>query len=209
MTTTLVQQQPVPGGAPAPALIPPRPAALLAPYLVAVACTACSAFAVYVAARRSIPFDLTGHVEGLLPLTRLGMLVAPLIVAFRALVAALTAWLVIGALNERATMRTVAAAVLMYLPLLEVPALIDAVRMLLTPENSWASSHVPLGLEIFTTEASVGIRMLAQGLNVVQVVFTVLVARRMSHSLARGSAVAVPAAIAASVVLIVLPLLRQ
>lgn len=207
MTTTIVQQQPIPGGA--PALPPPRPAALLAPYLVAVACTAFSAFAVYAAAKRSIPFDLTGHVEGLLPLTRLGMLVAPLIVAFRALVAACTAWLVIGALNDRATLRTVVAAVLLYLPLLEVSALIDAVRMLLTPDAGWASSHVPLGIEVFTTEASVGIRMLAQGLNVVQVVFTVLLARRLSRSLGRGNAVAVPAAIAASAVLIVLPLLRQ
>lgn len=207
MTTTIVQPQPIPGSA--PVLPPPRPAALLAPYLVAVACTAFSAFAVYVAAKRSIPFDLTGHVEGLLPLTRLGMLVAPLIVAFRALVAATTAWLVIGALNDRASLRTVGAIVLLFLPLLEVPALIDTGRMLLSPDAGWASSHVPLGLEVFATESSVGIRMLAQGLNVVQVAFTVLVARRLSRTLERGNAVAIPAAMAASVVLIVLPLLRQ
>lgn len=190
--------------------VPPRRTSnhLLAPYLVAVFITALTAWLVHVSATRSVAFDLTGHVESLLPLTRLAVITAPLIVAFRAGAAALVAWLVIGAMNERVALRSVAAAVLLWIPVLDAPAMVDALVVFLAPERGWERAHVPLGLDALVSDGSGRIRMLAQSLNIALAVWVVLVARALRTRIARGYAVAVPAALGAALLLVLLPLLR-
>lgn len=204
--------QPVHAGAAPPPSVPgpPRPRdSLLVTYTVAVALTTLTAWVVYVAAVRTASVDLTGHVETMLPLARLGMLSSPIVVAFRGAVAAFTVWLVAGAMNDRLTLRTVASAVFLWIPVLEAPALIDALRVLTgATVTSWADAHVPLGLDALLPDASGRLLLFAQGLNLAAVAFTVLLARALSPRLVRGRVVAVPAAVAAAMVLLLLPLAR-
>jgi hypothetical protein len=184
---------------------PRRTSHLLTPYLVAVLCTALTAWLVHFAAQQSAVHDLSGHVETLLPLARLGILTAPLIVAFRAGAATLFVWLVAGAMNDRLALRAVAACVLPCMPLLELPAIVDALAVLTSPESGWAAAHIPLGLDALLDTTTGKARVLAQSLNVALCAWTVLLARQLRARLQHGNAVAVPAALAAATVLVVLP----
>jgi hypothetical protein len=143
-----------------------------------------------------------------LPLARIGLLTTPIIVAIRGGLATLTAWLVAGALNDRIAMRTVAIGILTWLPLLEIPALVDATAMLLQPESVWAATHIPLGLDAFLQSTTPRMQLLAQTVNLALLVFTVLVTRHLVPRVAAGIRVAAPTALAVAVVLVVMPLLR-
>lgn len=181
---------------------------LLTPFLVAVCLTAGTAFVIHLAAARSVAHDLTGHVEALLPLTRLGMLTAPLIVGIRTLVTVGAAWLVITALHEPTTVRDIAVGIMRWLPVLEVPALVNAVAVLLQPDLSWADAHVPLGLDLLITDATGSQLLLTRSVTLPLLVWTALVARHLTTRLPRGLRTALPAAAAAAAVIVVLPLLR-
>jgi hypothetical protein len=181
---------------------------LLPRFLSAVGITAVIAWIVLQAMQRSAEFDLTGQVETLIPLARIGVLTTPIIVAVRAFIATMTAWLVAGALNDRIAMRTIAIGVLTWLPLLELPALVDAVSMLLQPNAMWAAVHVPLGLDAIVPSATPRVQMVTQTVNLALLAFTVLLARHLIPRVAAGAKVAVPAALAVAVVLVVLPLFR-
>jgi hypothetical protein len=181
---------------------------LLPRFLSAVGITAVIAWIVLQAMQRSAEFDLTGQVETLIPLARIGVLTTPIIVAVRAFIATMTAWLVAGALNDRIAMRTIAIGVLTWLPLLELPALVDAASMLLQPNTMWAAVHVPLGLDALVPSGSPRLQMVTQTVNVALLAFTVLLARHLIPRISAGAKVAVPAALAVAVVLVVLPLFR-
>lgn len=181
---------------------------LLAPFLVAVCLTALTAFVIHLAAARSVAYDLTGHVEALLPLTRLGILIAPFIVGVRTILTAGVVWLVLTAMHERATVRDIAVGVMRWLPVLEVPALVNAVAVLLQPGVSWANARVPLGLDFLLTDATGPLLHIAQSLSLPLLVWAALVARHLATRLSRGLHTAVPAATAAAAVIVVLPLLR-
>lgn len=181
---------------------------LLPRYLGAVGITAVIAWIVLQAMLRSAEFDLTGQVETLIPLARVGVLSTPIIVAVRGFIATMTAWLVAGALNDRIAMRTIAVGVLTWLPLLELPALVDAVSMLLQPNAMWAAVHVPLGLDALVPRGTPRMQVVTQTVNLALVAFTVLLARHLIPRVSAGAKVAVPAALAVAVVLVVLPLFR-
>lgn len=181
---------------------------LLPRFCLAVAITTAIAWIVLRAMQQSAEFDLTGQVDTLLPLARVGVLTTPIIVAIRGGIATLTAWLVAGALNDRIAMRTVAIGILTWLPLLEIPALVDATAMLLQPESAWAATHIPLGLDAFVQSATPRMQLLAQTVNLALLAFTALVTRELVPRVAAGIRVAAPTALAVAVVLAVMPLLR-
>lgn len=181
---------------------------LLPRYMLAVAMTTGIAWIVLLAMQRSAALDLTGQVEVLLPIARIGLLSTPIIVAARAATATVIAWLVAGALDDRIAMRTIAIGVLTWLPLLEVPALVDAISMLLHPQAVWASAHVPLGIDALVDAATPRARLLTQMVNLSLLAFTVLVARHLMPRVAAGARVAVPSAAAVAVALVVVPLFR-
>jgi hypothetical protein len=181
---------------------------LLPRFCLAVAITTAIAWLVLRAMQQSAEFDLTGHVETLLPLARVGLLTTPVIVAMRGGIATLTAWLVAGALNDRITLRTIAIGMLTWLPLLEIPALVDATAMLLQPEAEWSATHIPLGLDALMQSTSPRMQLLAQTVNLGLLAFTVLVTRHLVLRVAAGIRVAAPTALAVAVVLAVTPLFR-
>lgn len=181
---------------------------LLLPCLLAAFLTTGTAWVVYLAATRSAAHDLTGHVETLLPLLRLGMVTSPFVVAFRGGLATLVVWLVAGAMNERVALRTVAAIVFLFIPILELPALVDAMAVLFAPGVSWAEAHIALGLDAVLPKGDARVQLVAASLNVALVLWVVLVARRLCRRLTRGTVVAVPATVVAALVLAVLPLVR-
>lgn len=181
---------------------------LLPRFLSAVAITTVIAWIVLQAMQRSVEFDLTGQIETLLPLAHVGLLTTPIIVAVRGGIATMTAWLVAGALHDRIAMRTIAIGVLTWLPLLELPALVDAISMLLHPNAIWASAHVPLGLDVLIHGGTPRMQLLTQTVNLALLAFTVLLARHLIPRIAAGAKVAVPAAVAVAAVLVVLPLFR-
>jgi hypothetical protein len=190
--------------------LPPRvdDARLWPRFLVAVAITTGIAWLIVEAMTRSAELDLTGQVETLLPLARVGLLTTPIIVAVRGGIATLTAWLVAGALNDRIPLRTLAIAVITWLPLLELPALVDAVSMLVSPQAEWAASHVPLGLEVLMKGGTPRMQMLGQTVNVALLAFTALFARQLTSRVAAGAKVAIPTALAVAAVLVIMPLFR-
>jgi len=177
-------------------------------FAIAVAITTVIAWLIVLAMQRSAEFDLTGQVETVMPLARIGLLTTPVIVAVRGGIATLTAWLVAGALNDRITMRIVAAGILTWLPLLELPALVDAMAMLLQPQIVWADAHVPLGLDAFVQAETPRLLLLTRSVNLALLAFTGLVARYLTRHVAAGVKVAIPTALAVAAVLVVLPLFR-
>lgn len=181
---------------------------LLAPFLTAVALTTVAAWAMQYALYAAAPFDLTGQVETLLPLARLGVLATPLIVLVRGAVASVIAWLVAGALEHPTTLRTVTAAVLTWLPLLELPALADAIAILLHPQAPITESHIRLGVDAIWQGTGVRSQLLAHTVTLPVIAFSALLARRLTTRAALGAKVAVPAALAAAAALVALPLLR-
>lgn len=181
---------------------------LLPRYLLAVAVTTGIAWIVLLAMQRSAALDLTGQVDVLLPLARIGLLTTPVIVIARAAMATIIAWLVAGALDDRISMRTIAIGVLTWLPLLEVPALVDAISMLLHPQAAWASAHVPLGLDALIEASTPRMKLLTQMVNLSLFAFTGLVARHLMPRVAAGARVAMPSAAAVALALVVVPLLR-
>ena len=181
---------------------------LLPRFFSAVGITAIIASIVLQAMQRSAEFDLTGQVEMLIPLARVGVLTTPIIVAVRGFIATMTAWLVAGALNDRIAMRTIAIGVLTWLPLLELPALVDAGSMLLQPNAIWAAVHVPLGLDALVPNGTPRVQMVTQTVNLALLAFTVLLTRHLIPRISAGAKVAVPAALAVAVVLVVMPLFR-
>lgn len=182
---------------------------LFPPYLAASALTAAIAWLFSLAMQQSAAFDLTGHVETLVPLAQLGVVSAPIIVALRGGVAALTAWLVAGALGAPLAFGSVAAGVLCWLPLLDLPAVIDATAMLLAPSADWNANHVGIGLDAWFTGLSGRARILAQTIHPGWFAFAALLWRHLRRRMRPHEAVALPAALAAALVLALLPLLRS
>jgi hypothetical protein len=177
---------------------------LLPRYLLAVAITAGIAWMVLLSMQQSAALDLTGQVELMLPLARIGLFTTPIIVA----TATVIAWLVAGALDDRIAMRSIAIGILTWLPLLEVPALVDAISMLLHPQAAWAAAHVPLGIDALIEANTPRLKLLAQMVNLSLLAFTVLIARHLMPRVAAGARVATPSAAAVAVALVVVPLLR-
>lgn len=170
--------------------------------------TAIVAYVMLHAMQQAAAFDFTGQVEPLLPIARLGVITAPLIVALRALVVTSIAWLVAGALGHRLAFGTIAAGVLTWMPLLEIPALVDALAMLRYPGTPFADVHVALGLDALIHAEGPKLRVLAQTTNLALVAFTALLARHLAHRAVEGPKAAVPAALAAAITLVLMPLLR-
>jgi hypothetical protein len=177
-------------------------------FAVAVAVTTAIAWVVVQAMQRSAEFDLTGQIETVMPLARIGLLTTPIIVAVRGGIATLTAWLMAGALDDRITMRLVALGVLTWLPLLELPVLVDAIAMLQQPQMGWAGAHVPLGLDAFMEADTPRLLLLTRSVNLALLAFAALIARDFARHVSAGAKVAIPMALAAAAVLVVLPLLR-
>jgi hypothetical protein len=182
---------------------------LLPPYLAASTLTAAIAWLFSLAMQQSAAFDLTGHVETLVPLARLGVVSAPIIVALRAGVAALTAWLVAGALGAPLSLGSVAAGVLCWLPLLELPAVVDATAMLLAPSGDWNATHIGLGLDAWFTGLTGRARILTQTMHPGWFAFAALLWHHLRRRMRPHEAVALPAALASALVLALLPLLRN
>lgn len=182
---------------------------LLPRFAVAVAATTTIAWVVVRAMQRSAEFDLTGQIETVMPLARIGLLTTPLIVAVRGGIATLTAWLMAGALDDRIAMRRIARGVLTWLPLLELPALVDAIVMLLQPQLGWAGAHVPLGLDAFVEADTPRLLLLTRSVNLALFAFATLVARDIARHVSAGAKAAIPIALAAAAVLVVLPILRS
>ncbi|WP_306519165.1 hypothetical protein [Gemmatimonas sp.] len=180
---------------------------MLPRFAVAVAVTTAIAWVVVQAMQRSAEFDLTGQIETVMPLARIGLLTTPILIAVRGGIATLTAWLMAGALDDRITMRLVALGVLTWLPLLELPALVDAIAMLLQPQMGWAGAHVPLGLDAFMEADSPRLLLLTRSVNLALLAFAALIARDFARHVSAGAKVAIPMALAAAAVLVVLPLL--
>jgi hypothetical protein len=182
---------------------------LLPAYLVAVSLTVSIAFMMLLAMQRSAPFDLTGQVETLLPLAKLSVFAAPLIVAARAAGAAITVWLVAGALNEPLPLRTIAATVVLWIPLLELSALVDGVAILLDPQRGWNQAHIALGLDALLPQLDGSALVAARLINLPWLAFTLVLWRQLRTRHDRSDTVAVPAALAASLLLVLLPLLQR
>ena len=181
---------------------------LLSRFALAVGITTAIAWLVVRAMERSAEFDLTGQIETIMPLARIGLLTTPIVVGVRGAIATIIAWLVAGALNDRITMRIIAIGIVTWLPLLELPALVDAVSMLLQPQAGWADAHVPLGLDVLVQGGTPRMVLLTRTMNLALLVFTVLVARHLTRRVSAGLKVAVPTAFAVAAVLVVLPLLN-
>lgn len=181
---------------------------LFPPFLCAVLITAAIGWTVLYAMQQSADQDLTGQVETLLPIARIGLLSTPLIVAFRAGVATVSAWLIAGALNDRIALRTVAVGVLTWLPLLEVPALVDAISVVLHPGAAWTTAHIPLGLDAFMQADTPRSQILAQTVNLTLVAFTVALARYLATRVSAGYRVALPTAVGVAATLVIMPLFR-
>ena len=182
---------------------------LLPAYLVAVSLTVSIACMMLLAMQRSAPFDLTGQVETLLPLAKLSVFAAPLIVAARAAGAAITVWLVAGALNEPLPLRTIAATVVLWIPLLELSALVDGVAILLDPQRGWNQAHIALGLDALLPQLDGSALIAARLINLPWLAFTLVLWRQLRTRHDRSDTVAVPAALAASLLLVLLPLLQR
>jgi hypothetical protein len=182
---------------------------LLPAYLVAVSLTVSIACMMLLAMQRSAPFDLTGQVETLLPLAKLSVFAAPLIVAARAAGAAITVWLVAGALNEPLPLRTIAATIVLWIPLLELSALVDGVAILLDPQRGWNQAHIALGLDALLPQLDGSALIAARLINLPWLAFTLVLWRQLRTRHDRSDTVAVPAALAASLLLVLLPLLQR
>lgn len=182
---------------------------LLPAYLIAVSITVSIAFMMLMAMQRSAPFDFTGQVETLLPLAKLSVFAAPLVVAARAAGAAITVWLVAGALNEPLPLRSIAATVVLWIPLLELSALVDGVAILLDPQSGWNQAHIPLGLDALLPQLEGRSLVAARLVNLPWLAFTVVLWQQLRTRHDRSDTVAVPAALAASLLLVLLPLLQR
>lgn len=181
---------------------------LLLPGFVAISATATVAFVMLHAMQQSAAFDLTGRVESVIPLARLGVVTSPLIVAFRAVTATAIAWLVAGTLDAQVPFKSIAIGVLTWMPLLELPALIDAVALMRHPQMAFTDVHIRLGLDAIMTADSNRLRVLAQTVNPALLAFTALLARHLTKHGAAKARVALAAAAGAAAALVVMPLLR-
>lgn len=184
------------------------PARILPPFMFAVTITAVIGWVVLFAMQQSAHDDLTGQIDALLPIARIGVLTTPIIIVVRAGVATLSAWLIAGALNDRIAMRTVAVGVLTWLPLLEIPALIDAISVLVRTDIPWAAAHIPIGLDAIISGDTPRTKLLTHTVNLTLLAFTALFARYLTSRVSGGLRVAIPTALGTAITLVIMPLFR-
>ena len=110
--------------------------------------------------------DTTGNAEVLLPLLRLGVVAAPLIVALRAAAHATIAWCVLALFESRIGIRVILRAALFAAPILEISPMADAIGTLLSTSGSGAGVHLPMAIDALLPELSGSMLIVARSIGI-------------------------------------------
>jgi hypothetical protein len=176
-------------------------------YAAAAAVATAASWIMLQAVEAAVRTDVRGTIEPLLWFTRIGVLASPVGVAVRVATHVGLVWATLAALGERVPVRALALPLLVLAPILEVPAVLDALSFLLRDVATFPAAHVPIGLDFLFPGHPGRLGRLLIAVNAATLAWASALALTLHRALGRSrSASALAAGLGASSV-ILLPLL--
>jgi hypothetical protein len=192
-----------------PRAIAPLPSTgdLALAYAAAAAVGTAAAWIMLQAVEAAVRTDVRGTVEPFLWFTRIGVLASPVGVAFRVGTHVGLVWATLAALGERTPVRALALPLLVLAPILEVPAVVDALSFLLRDVATFPAAHVPIGLDLLFPGHPGRVGRLLSAVNAPTLAWAGALAWTLRRTLGRSRLAAVLAATLGASAVILLPLL--